>query len=1063
MIINVIIWLLVHISLLLGIGLIITVSKKLQQSQVRKAFLILIFLMSLLNTGTVLEMDFRIATGVTHMFFMNLCYIALCIMPVSILYFGKIILEPDWRPRLVHALFLVIPAVTLIMVFTNPLHKLFFINFSLYSSEAVYGPYYYFHSIYSYTCIMAGITLMFIASARYSGLFSMQSLLVILGVFVSLIPNMLYSFGIGNLPFSISTASFTFTVLFFAIAFLKYRFIESLPITLQQVVDLISDGYLVLDKQNNILTYNRTFLSFFPEPINITQGENLHAFFERHLLDIPYDRFLNLLSKAISEKGTATAEIRIFEEKYFVVELTPIIQHNIQIGSIILLKDVTQSKQLIESTKAASYAKSNFLAKMSHEIRTPMNAIIGMTELALRENDIYSKNTHIMTIKQAGSNLLSLLNDILDFSKIEKGKLEIIPAEYIFTSLINDVISIIRMRIIDTQLRFAVNIDRNIPNKLHGDVTRIRQVLLNILNNAVKYTEKGFVSLTINVKFTAENTINLIMEVMDSGRGIKPENIEKLFSDFMQFDMDKNKGIEGVGLGLSITHSIISAMNGNIDVKSQYGQGSVFTVTLPQKYLSRDGIASVKDPSGKRVLLYERRKLYTNSIIFTVDNLGVCCDLVSNDTELYEGLKKNIYSFLFISFSLFSKNKETIMAYGNDIKIVVLAEFGDVIPDKNLSVLAMPVYSTSVANILNGLSGNFSYSDSIEFTARFTAPDAKVLIVDDINTNLAVAHGLLMPYKIKVVLCKSGMEALEEVKSSRFDLIFMDQKMPEMDGVETTREIRKMGINDPFYKNIPIVALTANAISGTEELLLENGFNDFLTKPIDTIKLNKILENWIPKNKQKITTISGENEKLSASIKVEGLDTEKGLTYSGGEIKRYLDTLTVFHDDALIKLNEIRSCLDNDNLHLYTTHVHGLKSAAAMIGADELSEIAKSLEAAGERKDREYISMHNSGFLIKLELLVNNLKNVIITSIPESGPDSNNNADELKTKLTELKISLNKLDAGSMNRIIDNLLDTTQNTKIYPVIRKISDFILVSEFEKAEDLTDSLLLAKHEE
>ena len=282
MIITVIISLMAHISFLLSIVMIFIVAQKCQPSPVRSAFFIILGLMTFWNIGTILELDFRIATGITYMAFINICYIGICLTPIAVLSLGRVILQPDWHPKPLHIVFLVIPLVSIIMVFTDPLHHLFFEHFSLYSSEAVYGIYYYFHSVYSYSCIAAGIILMFISSARNSGIFSRQSLLVVLGVFIAAVPNILYSFGVGNLPFCISSAAFTASILCFTVSFLKYRFITALPITFRQVVDLISDGYLVVDRHLCILTYNRALLHLFPQPVNITLGENLKVFVEKY-------------------------------------------------------------------------------------------------------------------------------------------------------------------------------------------------------------------------------------------------------------------------------------------------------------------------------------------------------------------------------------------------------------------------------------------------------------------------------------------------------------------------------------------------------------------------------------------------------------------------------------------------------------------------------------------------------------------------------------------------------------------------------------------------------------
>ncbi|MCL2320412.1 MAG: ATP-binding protein, partial [Treponema sp.] len=661
----------------------------------------------------------------------------------------------------------------------------------------------------------------------------------------------------------------------------------------------------------------------------------------------------------------------------------PLILDGRTMGVLGISRDITAHKAAEDAANKASMAKSEFLAKMSHEIRTPMNAIIGMAELALRADDLDSAREHIVTVKQAGANLLSIINDILDFSKIETGKLEIIPGEYLFSSLVNDVLSIIRMRVIDSQVRFAVNIDSRIPNMLIGDVIRIRQVLLNLLSNAVKYTEKGFVSFTVFGEPVDARTIRLVMEVMDSGRGITPENIEKLFGEYTQFDREKNRGIEGVGLGLAITYSIVKAMNGNICVYSEYGKGSTFTAVIPQTISSPEPLALVKNPREKNVIVYERREIYANSIVFTVDNLGVNCTLVSTDAELAEKMAAVQYTFLFISFGLFVKNKSTIAKFGANTKVVVLTEFGEAIPDRGLNILAMPVHSISIADIINGVSGSFSYNENNELIVRFMAPSAKVLVVDDILTNLKVAEGLLVPYRMQVDLCKSGAEALEAVKSMDYDLIFMDHKMPEMDGVETTMRIRAHGDKEPYYKNVPIIALTANAVSGTREMFIGNGFNDFLSKPIDTVALNAVLEKWIPREKRRCPTMGKSEAPVSndadagKAIAIDGLDVDRGILLSGGEIGEYAETLALFYQDGIEKLDQLSGSLESGDLQLYTIYVHGLKSAAANIGAGELSEAAKALEYAGTRQDVDFIQAHHAKFLEDLKLLLNNINRAL--------------------------------------------------------------------------------------
>jgi len=597
-------------------------------------------------------------------------------------------------------------------------------------------------------------------------------------------------------------------------------------------------------------------------------------------------------------------------------------------------------KAQIEAEKA-NETKSKFLANMSHEIRTPMNAIIGMAELALRENMTSTAKEYISTVKQAGTNLLSIINDILDFSKIESGKLEIVPTDYMFSSLINDVVNIIKMRITDSRLRFDINIDSNIPNALFGDEVRIRQVLLNILSNAVKYTKKGFVSFSINGEI-AKDTVFLTITVADSGIGIKKENLEKLFEDFVRLDFTANKDVEGAGLGLAITKNLVTAMGGNINVYSEYGKGSTFIVKLPQKIRSHEPFGTIK----------------------------------------------------------------TSEENGNDNTVI-----------------------------------------------RFNAPKAKILVVDDIDTNLKVADGLMQPYKMQIDLCLNGFAAIEAVKENIYDLVFMDHMMPEMDGIEVTKYIREIDSKNPYYANLPIIALTANAVSGTREMFLANGFNDFLSKPIDTVKLNTILTKWIPKEKQEKleANVIDANDSESTDMKIDGIDIKKGISMTGGTLKGYTQTLAVFQKDGIKKIDEIKKSLEMGNYSLYATYVHALKSASASIGALDLSETAKSLEMAGKQGDLNYIKLHNRKFLTALEILINNINTALLAN-KKNEQEGSGDFETLKKELHKLREAIDIFDSDAIYKATESLQAFTQMENIGANVENILQKVLIGEYEEVTSM-----------
>jgi signal transduction histidine kinase/FixJ family two-component response regulator/HPt (histidine-containing phosphotransfer) domain-containing protein len=723
------------------------------------------------------------------------------------------------------------------------------------------------------------------------------------------------------------------------------------------------------------------------------------------------------------------------------------------IFNIFIFRLLDPLRKTMEELKAASRAKSDFLAKMSHEIRTPMNAITGMAELALRENMPASAKEHVLTIKRSSANLLSIINDILDFSKIESGRLEIVLGEYQLSSLFSDVISIIKTRIMDSRLRFSAKIDSSMPNVLLGDEIRIRQVLLNVLGNAVKYTNKGFISFSVGGEMIDEETILLTIDIADSGKGIKEEDIGKLFGDFVQLDLTSNKGIEGTGLGLAITRSLIKEMGGDIEVKSEYHKGSTFTITLPQKICSLEPVAFVEKPEENSILLYERREIYADSIVYAINNLSVFCHRVKNHEELLEELKTKSYNFLFVTYVLAEEVKNMLQEHNFDIKIVMIMGFGSSIVDKDLSTIAMPVHSISIANMLNGMLDNFFLSSNENTIVRFSAPGARVLIVDDINTNLKVAEGLMLPYKMQLDLCTNGADAIDAVKGNRYDLVFMDHMMPDMDGIEATKIIRGLG------HDLPIIALTANAVSGTKEMFLKNGFNDFLSKPIDTIKLNVILEKWLPKKKQEkpsedTKAIDVDKSDLVLDLKIRGVDVKKGVAMMGGNTEHYMQTISIFYKDCLQKFDEIESSLEARDYHLYATYVHALKSTSATIGAASLSEEAKNLEAAGKCEDSEFIKQHNPGFIIKLKDLVSDINDALSMSKEN---EISVDVEVLRSELNRLKEALIAMDSFAINSAAKYLQEFTKSEEFGAGLEAILQNVLIGEYDETVPMIDKLV------
>ncbi|MCM1060791.1 MAG: ATP-binding protein [Eubacterium sp.] len=506
---------------------------------------------------------------------------------------------------------------------------------------------------------------------------------------------------------------------------------------------------------------------------------------------------------------------------------------------------------------AASEAKGKFLANMSHEIRTPLNAVLGMDEMILRESTEPKVREYAMDIFSSGQMLLSLINDILDLSKIESGKMEIISANYDMSSMIHDLSNMTELRAKKKNLRFHVEADRELPSVLFGDDVRVRQVLTNILTNAVKYTQEGDIWLRIRKEKTENKTVTIYFETEDTGIGIKEEDLPKLFADFERIEESRNRSIEGTGLGMSITMQLLNMMGSRLQVESVYGKGSKFYFYLEQTVVD-----------GKPIGAFEQN--------------------------------------------------------------------------------------------VQRLAAEYTYASG------FTAPDAEVLVVDDNAINRKVFGNLLNQTRVKITEADSGPQCLELTKRKRFDVIFLDHMMPDMDGVETLKRLRADSENP--CRDVPVAALTANAVSGAKERYLEIGFNAYLSKPIVSEKLEKVLLDFLPK--ELIKEAAAGNKPKPAAEKpdfeqfpvVDGLDWNYAwLHLSGTELLK--STVEAFYEQIPSSAEKLESCYGEltgtGNFDSYRIQVHAMKSLAATLGILPLAGMAKVLEDAAKNERAEIIhGMH---------------------------------------------------------------------------------------------------------
>ncbi|MDR0548224.1 MAG: transporter substrate-binding domain-containing protein [Deltaproteobacteria bacterium] len=515
-----------------------------------------------------------------------------------------------------------------------------------------------------------------------------------------------------------------------------------------------------------------------------------------------------------------------------------------------LEKLVGARTQELEAQKAAaleaSRAKGDFLARMSHEIRTPMNAIIGMTELTLREklsDDVYEM---LENVKQAGNSLLTIVNDILDFSKIESGRMELVEEPYDFGNFLTEVVEVIRPRLNNRPINFFVEVDSATPKILVGDAPRLKQILLNILTNAAKYTREGYVALMVKADLGPDH-VRLELSVTDTGIGLKPKDLELIFEDFNRFDKTANKGVEGTGLGLAITLKLAQLMGGDVSVTSEYQKGSTFTAVVKQKMGPYKPLASL-DSQNRSILVLENQARKVKSLTFSLDSLGAKYVIASTITELVSYLNQTDYNCILAADSRREEILPLLTPLTHKIDLIFLTENqGPGHKSTGWINLAWPVFCLPLAKALNK-----PEISTLKTRPKnsFTAPTANILVVDDIELNLKVVKGLLKPFKAQVDTCESGLLAIDLVDAKNYDLIFMDHMMPGLDGLETTHRIRRLAKG----QNVPIIALTANAVSGVREMFIENGMNDFISKPIDPEKLEATLSQWLPQDKLKSLT-----------------------------------------------------------------------------------------------------------------------------------------------------------------------------------------------------------------